>query len=230
MRALRLTKPFERFQCQVEQGSLERPSGAFPLSWQLRDPGGRFVGERSEWLRGRDPESRQKSHEHFQCFVGVDGGERHTRLASLEQERAGLRMVVEEANGAVAIPVAQRLLLVVRLVMGILQLQHPRRAVASSRGINNRDVGVPVGRVQRQLPLVAAGCYQIGKLPHPLAPLGRAFDPMEGGWQLDHVSTLIARGGDGPREAGCGARPSLPGRLERGDEYEDDRRKEHEAG
>jgi hypothetical protein len=95
--------------------------------------------------------------------------EQRPRLAALEQHRPAVRVVLEERDGAVAVPDAQGLALVLGLPMRIDQLQGDRRAVVA---LGPHDVAcgaLRIGLAEPQRPLLGTVVQELRDALEPVA-------------------------------------------------------------
>ncbi len=69
-------------------------------------------------------------------------------LAAFQQQGAPVWVVGEQTDRSVAVPVGQRISLVPALLVGVLELQHHRRAVGQVGRERQGGVGVPEGRAE----------------------------------------------------------------------------------
>jgi hypothetical protein len=111
-----------------------------------------FVGERGEDSVGGLPQSREQLDEHVERCVLLELEQGNARLAGLEQERVSVGVVVEETDGAVAVPLREGRGLVLGLAVRVLELEHDRFAVRPCRAERERGRGVRERVADRQLP------------------------------------------------------------------------------
>src|SRR5581483_11619626 len=157
----------------VEQPPLEGPPGPLPPLHEVRRPPRRLVREPGEGRGGGLPEPRREAHEDVERRFRTRGGERRPRSAALEQQRAALRVVIEESDRAVPVPDRERGRLVLALAVRELDLEHRLRPVG------------PRGRQrERRIRVRARPAEPLPSLPKPREP---------GESRMDHVPRVRVR-------------------------------------
>jgi len=160
----------EEVECRVEEVSLEGPAQSFPTGEQLVGPPGGLVGEKPEGVTfGRGtPESAQQPGGDSIGPLLVHLPERRAGQAPFDEKRSSLVVTGEEEDCATAVPVAQRIGLVLALRLWEVDLEDCRRAVRALHRHDERDVRGLEGRIELQRP-------RVRELPHesrqPLEPL-----------------------------------------------------------
>ena len=114
------------------------------------------------------PQSRQESDEDVERRVGIGMSEQRAGLAPLDQHRPASLVVCEQLDGAVAVPDAQRLRLLLRLAVGIDQLQHAGGSVAL-RPYRVARGALHVRLAQTQVPLLDAFGQELRDALEPVA-------------------------------------------------------------
>ncbi len=183
----------------VEQRSLERPAEARPARRKLASPASRLVLQSAERRpgRGRPRETAEDRRGDGQCLVFVRLGERRPRLAPLEEERAPTRVVCEEANGAQALPVRERMRLVFALAMRDVQLEHGGTAVREPNRSDVRDVCRLHGLPEAKRPRLRDLADEARERCQPLLAARLLSELVEPSREVDgrpHVSTLYDPG------------------------------------
>ena len=162
----------ERVHRRVQEPALERASRPLPFLRKRGDPPGRFVSEGQERLASGLPEPRQEVGEDVERRLEPDLGECGPRASALEQERVPLSVVVEQTNGAVAVPDAERLGLVLALASRELDLEDDVPGRNRERG---ERVRVRIFELER--PLLGAFLEQTRKPREPVTPVGELREP-----------------------------------------------------
>ena len=114
----------QRVDRRVEQAPLERTPVFLPLPWQFIRPAGcdlrKTAHVAGRWL----PQAREQPGDDVPGRVVVGLEQRRARHAALDEQRSPSRVVGVEQHRAVAVPDAERVGLVLALLLRRVELQH----------------------------------------------------------------------------------------------------------
>ena len=153
----------------VDQLVLERPSEEVPAVGKLLGPALRLDGEQPKGMlgRGRPPQTQEHAGRQPVRLVLVERPELRPGRAVLDQESAPLRVVGEQADGALTVPVLERVRLVFAVLVGIVDLEDGLRPVREGGGRHERDVRRLERRPDAERPPVGAFGDQPGQALEP---------------------------------------------------------------
>lgn len=153
---------------------LDHPSGQRRTARQRRQvvgPPRRGDCERAQLVEGGDVQPAVELADD-RAGLDVPGPPQADVAQRLEQHRPAVRVGPEQGNSAAAVPVAQREVLVLGLLLGEGHLEHRASADPRDHRHDERAVAVHHPAVGPQLPLVEEAAHQRRQPVHPRGPVG----------------------------------------------------------
>lgn len=110
-------------ECAVDQGAVERATGALPVGGDLARPPAGFLGQGAKGLAGRHREATHQVDQNAERKRRFGDSERLAGPAAFKQQRVMPRIVCEEAHGSLAGPGCQGVRLVLIFAANERELQ-----------------------------------------------------------------------------------------------------------
>ncbi len=161
--------------CEVLQGCardvnkivVTRFSGRVPVAFKRFEPQGSFIGKSSEWLVGRNKQPVEQIRHDTDLVRLRIVGKKPARIASLQQQGANVRRVVQKLHSAIAAPMLEGIGFALAFPVLELKLQNDGFVISLRRhNIGNASTGIRVadrGQIER----LAGGLKNIRKRIEP---------------------------------------------------------------